>query len=99
MYKNERFFVRMYGELKRFNPVLDLEAEDGEAIKGALVVGNDECYDDDEFYQYALTADKVYRAYYEITEIAAENGLDLIDYSKPYRIEDVTEEFEDEDLE
>lgn len=95
MYKNERFFVRMYGELKRFNPVLDLEAEDGEAIKGALVVGNDECYDDDEFYQYALTADKVYRAYYEITEIAAENGLDLIDYSKPYRIEDVTEEFEE----
>ena len=99
MYKNERFFARMYGELKRFNPVLDLETEDGEIIKGALVVGNDECYDGDEFYQYALTTDKVYRAYYEITEIAAENGLDLIDYSKPYRIEEATEEFEDEDLE
>ena len=95
MYKCENFFERMYGELKRFNPALDLETADGETVKGALVVGNDECYDCDEFYQYALTADKVYRAYYEITEIARENGLDLIDYRKPYRIEDVTEEFED----
>lgn len=54
-------------------------------------------HDGDDFYQYALTFDKVYRAYYEVTEIARENGLDLIDYSKPYRIEDVTEEFEDMD--
>lgn len=99
MYKNESFFARMYGDLKRFSPVIDLETEDGEEVKGALVVGNDECYDCDEFFQYALTADRVYRAYYEITEIVAENGLDLIDYSKPYRIEDVTEEFADEDLE
>lgn len=95
MYKCENFFERMYGNLKSFNPALELETEDGENVKGALVVGNDEFYDCDEFYQYALTADKVYRAYYEIPEIAAENGLDLINYSKPYRIEDVTEKFED----
>ncbi len=94
MYKNESYFEKAYGNLERFAPVLDLETEDGETVKGALVVGNDECYDCGEFYQYALTANRVYRAYYEITEVAAENGLDLIDYSKPYRIEDVTEKFE-----
>lgn len=43
MYKCENLFEKMYGELKRFNPTLDLKSENGEAVKGALVVGNDEC--------------------------------------------------------
>ncbi len=92
-YKCEKIFEEMYGDLKDFRPE-DLEAGNGEVIKGALIIGNDECFDCDEFYQYALTDDKVYKAYYEIPE-EARDDLSVIDYSKPYRIEDVTEQYED----
>ena len=82
-----------------FDPlsVLDIESGDGEQLKNVCIIGNDECYDCNEFFQFAVDEAnrKVYRAYYEVPEIDGDTGLDQVDYSKPYRLEDVTEEFED----
>lgn len=58
-----------------------------------FVFGNDECWDNDEFYQYGVMADQkdgvkhLYHLYYHVED---DNGdeipLDCIDYSEPSSI-------------
>ena len=86
----------LYGELSE-SPDLNIESEDGERLENVYILGNDECYKCNEFFQYIVDGKtrKVYRAFYEVPEIDGDVGLDQIAYSKPYRLEDVTEEFEE----
>lgn len=87
-----KFLEENYGDLGRF-PNQNLQV-DGMTLEGVNVVGNDECFNADEFYHYVLSGDKLYKAYFEMAtdDDGEELELDCIDYSKPYRIEDVTEE-------
>lgn len=56
------------------------------------VIGDDECFDGDEFYQYVLDGDKLYKAYFDITDEDGEDiELDAVDYNHAYKIEDVTD--------
>ena len=61
---------------------------DGEKIRGVMF-GNDECFDTDRFYQYLLDErGNLYECFYK-TDLP----LDEIDYTHPFAIEDVTEDF------
>lgn len=66
-------------------------------LDNIIVVGNDECFDCDEFYQYVLDNNTLYRAYFDVHD---EDGnifdrMDLVDYEHAYRIEDVTDQILD----
>ena len=52
------------------------------------IVGNAECWDGDEFYQYMVADDKIYKVYYNVQP---DQELDVIDYTKAYKIVDITE--------
>ena len=58
-----------------------------------IMLGSDECFDVDEFYQYVIDEKgHIYKAFYNYID---ENGNQLddlgdIDYDRPYRIEDIT---------
>ena len=53
------------------------------------MVGTDECFDLDEFYQYGITDDNhILKFYFDIP--AGEDDLDNVDYSRAYRVVDVT---------
>lgn len=56
---------------------------DGEEYTGQMY-GNAECWDCNEFYQYFLTEDALYKAYFEVPE-GCEDLTDL-DYDNPYRM-------------
>lgn len=81
-----------YGELRKF-PLqkLTVEPENGdiENYDKIRIVGNAECWDGDEFYQYMVTDDKIYKVYYNVQP---DQELDMIDYTKAYKIEDATED-------
>ena len=53
------------------------------------IFGNDECFDGDKFFQYFLTADSLYKMYYNIPDGCED--LNNINYDAPYdvRAEDV----------
>ncbi len=61
------------------------------------MVGNDECFDLDEFYQYGITDDNhLLKFYFDLPE-----GLDdlgNVDYDHAYRVVDVTKEWKYTDL-
>lgn len=81
-----------YGELRKF-PLqkLTVESENGdvENYDKIRIIGNAECWDGDEFYQYMVTDDKIYKVYYNVQP---DQELDMIDYTKSYKTEDVTED-------
>lgn len=81
-----------YGELRKF-PLqkLTVESENGdvENYDKIRIIGNAECLDGDEFYQYMVTDDKIYKVYYNVQP---DQELDMIDYTKSYKTEDVTED-------
>jgi hypothetical protein len=55
-------------------------------IDGAkgLLIGNNECYDGNDFYHYFLTETALYKCYYDtIDEEGNEIELDCIDYDAP----------------
>lgn len=91
------FLENNFGDLNRF-PNRDLTVDecafinDKLELKDVKVVGNDECFDGDEFYQYVLAADKIYKAYFEIPTDDDNNELELdnVDYTHAYKIEDIT---------
>ncbi|HHW91067.1 MAG TPA: hypothetical protein GX745_09220 [Clostridiales bacterium] len=67
-----------------------------------IVCGNDEMFDGNDFYHYALLDDgRIMQVYYATEK---ENGdgtietidIENIDYSKPYKIIDVTQNFYNE---
>lgn len=69
---------------------------DGENYR-IYMVGNDECFDTDEFYQYGITDDNlILKFYFNVPK----NSDDLgdVDYDHPYRVVDVTKEWESTDL-
>lgn len=87
------FLEDRFGSLTRF-PEQELEV-DGVKMTGVRVVGNDDCFDGNEFYQYVLGDETIYKAYFDMTN--PETGedyeeLDQIDYTKAYRIENITEQ-------
>lgn len=62
-------------------------------LKNVVVFGDDECFDMFEFYQYVFCDGKLYKAYFDIEdEEGNQIELDCLDYSKAYRIEDITSE-------
>lgn len=69
---------------------------DGVTYSGRLV-GNDECFDIDGFYQYFINFknEKIYRMYYDTTNEDGEEfeSMDEIDYYSPISVEDCTDEF------
>lgn len=56
---------------------------EGEIYKGAIVFGDEDCFDSGDFYQYLLYGDKLYRAYYNCDDV---EDLCDIDYSTPREI-------------
>lgn len=70
---------------------LTVEQENGdiENYDKIKIVGNAECWDGDEFYQYMVTDDKIYKVYYNVQP---DQELDMIDYTKAYKIVDSTED-------
>lgn len=68
---------------------LNSENGDIENYDKIRIVGNSECWDGDEFYQYMVTDDKIYKVYYNVQP---DQELDMIDYTKAYKTEDVTED-------
>lgn len=70
---------------------LTVESENGdvENYDKIRIIGNAECWDGDEFYQYMVTDDKIYKVYYNVQP---DQELDMIDYTKSYKTEDVTED-------
>lgn len=95
MSRTELFNKRLeenYGELRKF-PLqkLTVEQENGdiENYDKIKIVGNAECWDGDEFYQYMVTDDKIYKVYYNVQP---DQELDMIDYTKAYKIVDSTED-------
>ena len=69
---------------------LTVESENGdiENYDKIRIVGNAECWDGDEFYQYMVADDKIYKVYYNVQP---DQELDVIDYTKAYKIVDITE--------
>lgn len=63
-----------------------VEAENGDYIIGDMF-GDDECFDGNDFYQYVVTSDGVYKAYYDVDN---DTDIDEIDYSKATRIKLIT---------
>lgn len=97
-----KFLEKNYGDLENFGEE-NLKVDEypfcnGEMhLENAKIVGNDECFDCDGFYQYALSGDKLYKAYFEIPEDEDGNmmELDAVDCSHAYKIVDVTDEIAD----
>lgn len=65
---------------------LNVTAENGDYIIGAIF-GDDECFEGNNFYQYVVTSDGVYKAYYDVDN---DTDIDKIDYSKATRIKLIT---------
>ena len=63
-----------------------VKAENGDYIIGDMF-GDDECFDGNDFYQYVVTSDGVYKAYYDVDN---DTDIDEIDYSKATRIKLIT---------
>lgn len=84
----------MYGDLDRF-PTYDVITANGTTLKSATIIGNDECMDVNGFFQYALADDgKLYKAYYNLPECDdIDMAFEMIDYSKPVILMDVTAAF------
>ena len=81
-----------YGELRKFplqKLTVELKNGDNENYDKIRIVGNAECWDGDEFYQYMVTDDKIYKVYYNVQP---DQELDMIDYTKAYKIVDSTED-------
>lgn len=81
-----------YGELRKFplqKLTIEQENGDNENYDKIRIVGNAECWDGDEFYQYMVTDDKIYKVYYNVQP---DQELDMIDYTKAYKIVDSTED-------
>lgn len=70
--------------------------ENGEIqhFENVRIIGDADCWDVNEFYQYMVHDDKVYKVYFEVIP---DQDLDMIDYEKSYKIVDVTDEFDLED--
>lgn len=62
---------------------LDVTAENGDHIIGAIF-GDDECFEGNNFYQYVVTSDGIYKVYYDDDNVT---DVEDIDYSKATRIE------------
>lgn len=96
-----KFLEDNFGDLNRFpNQNLTVDecefTNDRTELKDVKVAGNDECFDGDEFYQYVLADDKLYKAYFEIPtdDDGEELGLDDVDYTHAYKIEDITDDID-----
>lgn len=53
--------------------------------------GNDECWDCNNFYQYFLTEDALYKAYFEVPEGCEDLGS--LDYDNPIDLKDVDAQY------
>lgn len=89
------YLESMYGDISGI-PEWDLHVKNRlfnyeMVLKNAKMVGNNECFNADEFYQYVLCEDRLYKAYFEMEDEDG-NPLDFqdIDYDNAYRIEDIT---------
>jgi hypothetical protein len=81
-----------YGELRKFplqKLTVDTENGDVENYDKIRIIGNAECWDGDEFYQYMVTDDKIYKVYYNVQP---DQELDMIDYTKAYKSVNITED-------
>ncbi len=86
-----RFLEENYGSLDKF-PERDVKVCNGIVLESVRVIGNDECFDGDEFYQYILAGNHLYKAFFETWDEGGELlDLDGVDYSNAYRVEDVTD--------
>lgn len=63
---------------------------DGKQIVG-IMYGNDECWDMNDFYQYFLTDDTLYKAYFEVPDGCEDFG-DL-DYKNPIDLRDADAQY------
>lgn len=66
---------------------------DGIEVTG-IMFGDDECFEDDEFFQFIYSDGKIYKVFYD----AEETDLDCIDYTEPYRMEvaEASEDYEED---
>ena len=72
---------------------------DGVSYK-IYMVGTDECFDMDEFYQYGITDNnRLLKFYFDLPDDDDFDGdLSNVDYSQAYRVIDVTGEWDYTDL-
>ena len=59
---------------------------EGKQIVGTMY-GNDECFDTNDFYQFLLTDNTLYKAYYEIPDGCEDLGS--LDYNNPIDLRDI----------
>lgn len=85
-----KFYHTEYEEEKEW--ALDITVN-GETFKNITLIGNDECFDLDDFYQYGVDDEHIYKFYYGTCDADGEEiALDCIDYSKAERVVDITDE-------
>lgn len=53
--------------------------------------GNDECFDTNDFYQFLLTDNTLYKAYYEIPDGCEDLGS--LDYNNPIDLRDINMQY------
>ena len=87
MKKVESYLKERYGE----GGEVKVEFE-GKEITGVMY-GDDECFEMNDFYQYLLTKDTLYKAFYEIPN--DNDDLGSLDYENPTGLEDVTEYYKE----
>lgn len=92
------FLEENFGSLKMYTEE-DLHVDecmfynDEMELHDVLIVGNDSCWDVNEFYHYVLDGDKLYKAYFNTEDEEGEPlEIDCIDYNHAYKIEDCTKE-------
>lgn len=93
-----KFLEENYGDLTNFVEH-DLRVSecvfvnDAMILKNVIIVGDNECFDNNDFYQYVLDNDKLYIAYFDTRD---EDGnildLDCLDYEHAYMIVDITKD-------
>lgn len=87
------FLEKKFGALDNYP--LDNLTVNGSVLTLVRVIGDNECFDGNEFYQYVLDDEKLYKAYFDIANPDTGeqyDALDNVDYTKAYRLEDVTEQ-------
>jgi len=63
---------------------------EGKQITG-IMYGNDECWDMNDFYQYLLTGDALFKAYFEVPEGCEDLGS--LDYNNPINLKDADAQY------
>ena len=81
----KKWLEKTYGEAEATTIMYE-----GKAYTGYMY-GNDECFSGNDFYQYFLTDDTLYKAFYSIPD--GETDLGNLDYDNPVALQDADAQY------